>query len=317
MVCVFLINLTSKSNDEYFYIEDDKEANFKIGIIELEGLIIEKDIHFPSLMASLIISPQDVKNKLKSIKQFSPQIIIFSVNSPGGTVSASNTLYSIIKDFKKHNDVEIFFHTNELLTSGGYWVASSSDGIFASYGSIIGSIGVKGPDWFYYENPISISSGVFNNRIETKDGIKVYSNKAGLSKDLYNPFRRPNANEIKHLQNMVDQIYSDFVRIISKERKIEIDFITNEIKGLVYTTAKAIDLNLIDDELSLDELVESQVKKRNIENYSLVRVISKKKSLLSNLLINEFNQKDYKINTECLNVRTSIAAILSYESIGC
>ena len=117
------------------------------------------------------------------MKELSPEVIILSINSPGGTVSASKNFYETIKNFKKKNNAEVVFYTNELLASGAYWAASSGDKIYANYGSIIGSIGVKGPDWFFYDQPKSISSGIFGNKIETKKPIKVFTNTAGKSKD--------------------------------------------------------------------------------------------------------------------------------------
>ena len=98
--------------------------------------------------------------------------MIVSINSPGGSVSATYNLYHILYDFKINNDVKIFFHTNELLASGGYWVALASDKIYANYGSLIGSIGVRGPDWIYFDTPIAISKGLLGESIETKKELK-------------------------------------------------------------------------------------------------------------------------------------------------
>ena len=86
------------------------------------------------------------------------------------------------------------------------WSLFESDKIFASYGSIIGSIGVSGPSWFYYNNPTSISSGILGETIVTKNGIEVFNQNAGQGKDLFNPYRRPKNEEIKHLQNIVDLV---------------------------------------------------------------------------------------------------------------
>ena len=68
---------------------------------------------------------------MNNFEKILPKVIIFSINSPGGTVSASNNLYNIIKSFKKRNNVEIIFHTNELLASGGYWAATAAYKIYA------------------------------------------------------------------------------------------------------------------------------------------------------------------------------------------
>ena len=63
----------------------------------------------------------------------------------------------------------------------------SGDKIYANYGSIIGSIGVSGPSWYYYDKPKSISTGILGQKIETENGIYIFDQNAGNSKDLFNP----------------------------------------------------------------------------------------------------------------------------------
>jgi len=316
LVSLFL-NFIDNKNSKYSLILGDENSSNVIVLIELNGIIIEKQREFANLTNQFLISPSDIKIHLDSLKDISPKIIIFSINSPGGTVSASKSFYDIIKDYKKNNNTEIFFHTNELLASGGYWAATSADGIYASYGSIIGSIGVKGPDWFFYDHPKSISTGIFGNTIETKNGIKIFSNKSGKSKDIFNPFRKPTIEELDHLQNMVDQIYYDFTRIVSKERKIEINTIINEIGALIYTSNSASKLHLIDDEININDLIDQIIKKREFNNYKVVKIIRSKNSILKEFLLGGFDKNDNNIKYACISLKASIAAILSYETTGC
>ena len=265
IIISLLFTFIEDRNEKFTFLFGDENSDNVIAIIELNGLIIEKNREFPDLTNPFIISPSDIKNSLDSLKEDLPEVIIFSINSPGGTVSASKNFYDIIKNYKKNNNVEILFHTKELLASGGYWAATSADGIYASYGAIIGSIGVKGPDWFFYDKPKTISTGIFGNTVETENGIKIFSNKAGKSKDIFNPFRKPTKDELNHLQNLVDKIYKDFVRVVSKERKIETDIIINDIGALIYTSNKASELHLINDELNINDLISKTVKKRNLK----------------------------------------------------
>ena len=298
---------------------DGEESSFNIiAIIELNGLIVETSSDFSNFTNPFIISPQSIKKKLEELNKISPKSIIFSINSPGGTVSASNQLYDIIKNYKKdNNDTKLLIHTDELLASGSYWVATAADGIYASYGSITGSIGVKGPDWFFYDKPKTISTGIFGNIVETENGIKVFSNKAGESKDIFNPFRKPTKNELEHLQNMTDIIYSDFIRIVSKERNIEINTLENDIGALIFTSKHAVELNLIDEELNLQGLIKKIIKENNFKDYKIIKIINTNNSLLKEILTSTFFKKDKYMNFECLSLRSSMTAILSYEATGC
>lgn len=303
-------------NEDFRFVSGDKNSTNSLAIIELSGIIIDKNNGFPNLTNNFIISPTQVKNYLDELEDIKPKIILFSINSPGGTVSASKNLYEIIKKYKKNNKVEILVHTNELLASGGYWVSLSADQIYASYGAIVGSIGVKGPDWFFYDQPSSISTGIFGSNIETKNGIKVFSNSAGKSKDIFNPFREPTKKEVKHLQNMVDEIYSDFINVVSKERKIEISTILNDIGGQIFTSKQAVKLHIIDGEFSMDDLIERTIKNK-FENYKIIKKNHQRDSLLKKIFMSKAINNQNNLSSECLSLLSSISVILSYQSSGC
>ena len=317
LASLLLTFIDLKNKDEFLLINGDKKSSNIIAVIELNGLIIKNNKEFAKITNPFVISPMEIKKYLNNLKNISPKVIIFSINSPGGTVSASKKFYDIIKEFKNNNSTEILFHTNELLASGGYWASTSADGIYASYGSIIGSIGVKGPDWFFYDKPKSISTGIFGNKIETKNGIKLFMSKAGKSKDIFNPFREPYNYELDHLQNMVDEIYDDFVRVVSKERKIETNTIVNDIGALIYTSKKAVKIHLIDDEISLDNLINKIIKEKKFKDYKVIKIYNKNNSLLREILTGNFYTSVNNMKNECLSLRSSIAAILSYQSTGC
>ena len=164
----------------------------------------------------------------------------------------------------------MYFYTNEILTSGGYWVATSGNKIYASYGSLIGNIGVRGPSWYYYNNPISISNGLFGSKIETKDGIEVFDQYAGNSKDLYNPFRKPDEKELNHLRDLVEDIYEDFIFKVSKSRKIESTILKYDIGALIFSSNQAKKNFLIDDELEYDQLLKNILIENKFEDYKIL-----------------------------------------------
>ncbi len=311
-----LLNFFDKNN-KFVLISGNNSSKNTIAIIELSGVIIHQNYGLNSFINSFVISPTAVKENLEALEEQSPKILIVSINSPGGTVSASKDLYDIFKKYKKNNKTEIIVHTNEMLASGAYWVASSADTIYANYGSIIGSIGVKGPDWFFYDQPKSMSTGIFGNSIETKNGIKIFSNKAGKSKDIFNPFREPSNIELIHLQEMVDGIYDDFIRVISKERSIETKTLIDNIGALIYNSKQAVNLHLIDNEMSLDELIINITTTRSFEDYRVIKSSIQKNTFLKQFLDGSLVNQNQNMKLECLNLRSSIAVVLNYESTGC
>ena len=116
---------------------------------------------------------------------------------------------------------------------------------------------------------------------------------------------------------MVDEIYEDFVRVVSKERKIEKNTIINDVGALIYTSKKAIKLHLIDDEISLKNLINNIIKEKIFENYKIIKINNQKNSILRKILINNYFSGSDDIKNECLSLRSSISSILSYQSIGC
>ena len=257
------------------------------------------------------INPEKVKLYLEELKILEIKVLIVNINSPGGTVSATSELEKIFYEFKNSTNAKIYFFTKEILASGGYWVATTADKIFASYGSIIGSIGVSGPSWFYYNTPVSLSSGIFGQSIETKNGIEVFNQNAGESKDLFNPYRRPEIEEIKHLQNIVDDIYDDFVKKVSKTRKVEISYIKNDIGALIYSSKQAKKKFLIDDIFDYETLIEFIIKENEFEDYKIYEN-DKYNTLFGNfpVRLKNKNKNKYPLEKICRSLETNINVVI-------
>jgi len=312
--------LNKNSGNEYFeFVKGNKNSKNKIIVYNLNGPILNNKIQIANIANLQTIVPQDVKKYLKIIKEIEPQVLIISINSPGGTVSASNELHRIFLSFKKNNNLKIYFHTNEVLASGGYWASMAAEKIYASYGSLIGSIGVRGPDWFFYDQPTTISSGFLGSSIETKNGIKVFSQNVGQSKDLLNPFREPTKKELDHLKSIINIIYTDFINLVAKNRSIESNFIKNQIGGVIYNSQQAKENFLIDDVLSLDELINQIIKENKYNEYKIMENIYDDHSLFEKLFItlNSHNNDIDEKSIICSKLRTHVVSILSYQSAGC
>ena len=277
IILVFLIDFLSNDEDTktFRYSSGESTSSNKIAIIKLDGPILNdltiSNIGFFDNLS--IIYVNQLKKTFANLEKEKVKGIIISINSPGGSVSASFNLYKLIYEFKKKNNLTIFFHTNELIASGAYWAALSGDKIYADYGSLIGSIGVKGPDWIYFDEPIAISNnfGFFGNTVETRKGIKKFSSLAGNSKDLLDPFRPPSEKEIIQLQTIVNNIYIDFVNTVSKNRKLEKNFIIKDIGAMIYDTKEAQKNFLIDGVESFDQTKSMMIKYLNLKDYQIIK----------------------------------------------
>ena len=316
LIFIIIINLVLNFSNElekkqFVMTEGIPSSNNIIANINLNGPIFNNNSNVLGNNLYDYINPSQVKSYLEELKELEIKALIININSPGGTVSATAELEQIIYEFKKNTDTKIYFYTKEILASGGYWVATTADKIFASYGSIIGSIGVSGPSWFYYNTPTSLSSGIFGQTIETKEGIEVFNQNAGEGKDLFNPFRRPRSDEIKHLQNIVDDVYNDFITKVSKSRNIEISNLKNDIGALIYSSNQAKNNYLIDEILNYETLIKLIIKENKFEDY---KIYENKigNSILTNLLVNYKDQTNDKYSLEniCRNLETNISVVV-------
>ena len=275
LVIIFFLNFFNPNKNSYFsHFSENENSSEIVAILELNGPIISepKNLYNFSIFNDLeAIYPSLVENYLNELREREIKGLIVSINSPGGGVSASQKIYSLFKEFKIDNNIPIYFHTTNLLASGGYWIALSGDKIFADYGSIIGSIGVKGPNWIYYNEPTAISSGLLGNSVESPQGIKLFSNTAGIYKDIFNPFRKPTNQEMLKLQENINDIYIDFVNLVSKSRKIEKLTIINDIGAMIYSSKKAEENFLINKEKNLKESVNYLKNELKLSSISLIK----------------------------------------------
>ena len=311
IINILLFFSNNLERKQFVMTKGNESSNNIIANINLNGPIFNQSSNVLGNNLYDYISPAQVKSYLEELKELNIKALIININSPGGTVSATAELEQIIYEFKKNTNTKIYFFTKEILASGGYWVATTGDKIFASYGSIIGSIGVSGPTWFYYNNPISLSSGVFGQSIETKDGIEFFSQNAGEGKDLFNPYRRPKTEEIKHLQTIVDDVYKNFLTKVSKSRKIEISNLKNNIGALIFSSNQAKKNFLINDIMNYETLIELVIKENEFEDYKIYENKANI-SFLGNLFIKYENATTNKESFEniCRNFETNISVII-------
>ncbi len=307
IVNLLLYSTKSIQKNHFVMIEGNENSKNIIAKINLNGPIFNNSKGNFGENFYDYINPANIRTYLNELKNLDIKVLLININSPGGTVSATAELEKILSDFKKESKVKVYFFTKEILASGGYWVATSADKIFASYGSVIGSIGVSGPSWFFYDTPISLSSGVLGQSIETKGGIKVYNQNAGKSKDLFNPYRRPEDKEIKHLQEIVEEIYSDFITKVSRNRNVDISFVKNTVGALIYSSDQAKKNYLIDDVLDYETLIEYIIEENNFSDYNIYE--NKQNYSLIASLFSKYNYNDNLINKICRNFETSFNVI--------
>ena len=169
----------------------------KISSSTTKGLILTK----PSMI-------QEVVSQLKQAeKDREIKAIILKIDSPGGTVTASDILYHEILAFKNRTGIKLVVAMMDVAASGGYYIALPADFIFAHPTTITGSIGV-----------IFMQPKV--NSLMEKIGVGLDINKSGKNKDMGSPFRETTDEERKILQDLTDELGKRFINLVSTHRKL-------------------------------------------------------------------------------------------------
>jgi protease-4 len=176
----------------------------RIAIIEVEGLLA-------NARAGGLLSPGENKVSL-----FTQQLdmaatdrrvkaVVLRINSPGGTVTSSDTMYQLVRRFRERTGKPVVASAQEVVASGGYYVALAADEIIVQPTSVVGSIGV-------IFNSFEFSSTL------SKLGISTDAIKSGRFKDIGSPYKRLQPDERALMQQMVDEYFARFTALVDQRR---------------------------------------------------------------------------------------------------
>jgi protease-4 len=210
-----------------------------------------------------VISAETSKNILTSLYQIekNPQVkgIILAINSPGGTTGTSEEIYQELMKLRQKG-IKIVSSISDLGASGGYYIASSSDEIFANGSSLTGSIGV-------------IISTYNMKNLADKLGVKAITVTSGKMKDMLSPFRDMRPDELAYVKSMIGEIYNQFVNDVFKGRKGKItkEKLLSIADGRVFTGMDAKNYGLIDQIGGFSAAVEAMKKLLNSKDLSFIQ----------------------------------------------
>jgi protease-4 len=216
----------------------------KILLLDLSGVFSE-DLPSFSLGAPPPRVPllARVREELqKAEKDDRVRALIVRINSPGGTITASDVLYHELLAFKERRKVPVIAAIMDVGASGGYYAALAADAIVANPTTVTGSIGV-------------VMVTVNAQGLLEKIGVAPLAIKSGPMKDAGSPFRSLTEPERAVFQSIIDEMYGRFVGLIVKARKLPEDRVRAAADGRVYTAEQALRLGLVDRIGYLEDVV--------------------------------------------------------------
>jgi protease-4 len=230
-----------------------------VGVVELKGLIV---------------SPEQVLKHLTEFrKNTNVKSIVLRIESPGGAVGASQEIY---QEVKRTSVVKpVIASMGSMGASGGYYAALGANTIIANPGTMTGSIGVivKFPNL----------EGLF-----AKIGYKSEVIKSGPLKDVGASDRSMSEEERKLMQDLIDNVYGQFVKDIAAARDIPLDTVKELADGRVFSGEQALEVNLIDRLGNFTDAIAMAAEKGglDVEDPQLIYPEVDRKFSLFNLLTN-------------------------------
>ena len=221
-----------------YFLHDDGDSEFsfgsnKIGVIELTGVIF------------------DSKSWIEQLRRFADnsaiKAIILRIDSPGGGVAASQEVYNEVLRIRREKRKVIVSSIGSVGASGAYYIACGTDKIVANAASITGSIGVIA-EWVNYGELLKWAK------------LKSVVLKSSELKDAGSPVRELTEEEKKYLQNIIDDMYIQFVQVVAEGRKFDLERAKSFSDGRVYTGKDAKSKKLIDEIGSLQDAVQITAK---------------------------------------------------------
>ena len=238
---------------DYLATVDVKESDSKnkIAVIHVEGSITTGESSFGTAGSDTI-----VENIRKAIKDKSVKALVLRVNSPGGGVYASELITNSLDEFKDTGR-PIVSSMGDIAASGGVWVTTLSDEIWAKNETLTGSIGVYG------------ILPTFENLYDWA-GVQV-DGTSSTEAAAWDPRSSMPESVTNAIQASVDNTYEKFVNKVSDNRVMEYEEVHAISKGRIWSGEKALKLGLVDKIGNLDDAINAASKLANIDDYKVIR----------------------------------------------
>ena len=216
-------------------VKDNLKAKKKVAIIYANGQIVDgtQNREVAGARFAQVISEVRADSTVKAV--------VFRVNSPGGSVFASEQIKAEIDLTAKVKPVIASY--GDYAASGGYWISNNCDKIFSNATTLTGSIGVF--------SMIPDISGAVKD-IAHLNIVKLGSNKHSGMLSLTSPL---DPEETEYMQASVERIYDRFVNIVSQGRDLEPAFVDSIAQGRVWTGADALQIGLVDEIGTLEDAI--------------------------------------------------------------
>jgi len=235
------------------------ESGPKIALIDIDGVISESDEDREFLERSEESMVARLREQLDRARDDSKvRALLLRINSPGGSVTASDIIYEELLRFKRDRGVPVVAHFMSVAASGGYYVAMAADELIAQPTSVTGSIGV-------------IFVGLNVSGLMEKFGVQDQTLTAGAQKDAGSWLRPMKPAEREHLQAVLDDMHERFKQVVAAGRPgIDRQRIDELADGRIFSASQAKAKGLVDGLGDLEQSVAAAQRRAGLASSRVV-----------------------------------------------
>ncbi|WP_226667021.1 signal peptide peptidase SppA [Metabacillus litoralis] len=271
---------------------EEGSSTDKILVLNVNGVIQDTGEDVASLFSTVGYQHQTFLDMVEAAgEDRHVKGVIVRVNSPGGGVVESAEIHKKLTELKEKSKKPVYISMGTTAASGGYYIATAADKIFAAPDTLTGSLGV-------------IMQSVNYGELAEKYGVKFETIKSGPYKDIFSPTRDMTEEEREILQTMVDNAYKGFVEVITEGRPLSEQEVRKVADGRIYDGRQAKEINLIDELGYLDDTILAMKKDLKIED---AQVVEYGKALGLDRFISMGASKVFKDDIELSNLYQFIA----------
>lgn len=236
------------------------KGDAKILLIDLSGIITSEEERGPLGLGARESPVARIEAELARAREDDDvRAVVLSINSPGGTVTASDIIYEQLMRFKAERSVPVLVQMLDLATSGGYYVALAGDEIVASPTTVTGSIGVL------FTN-ISVAG------LLDKLGVRDQSVASGRMKDIGSPLRTMTPEERAVLEGLIGDMQARFVSLVRARRPgLTPEMAAEMTDGRVFSADQALRGGLVDALDYLDGTIARARQRAGVSEATVIR----------------------------------------------
>ena len=248
--------------------QDEKSDKPEIGLVYVDGVITDGEGGQSMFSDESSAGSDDLRKALRAAaKDDNIKSVVIRINSPGGSALASEVIWQSVRRVAEKKPVVVSI--GGMAASGGYYIASASNTIYADSSAIVGSIGVVGGKF------------VYGDLLTEKLGITTESFSKGRNADLFSSSKIFDERQRKMVTGWMKETYEQFLDRIQTTRRSKIKHIDDVARGRIFAAKQGKDLGLVDEIGGLEDAIADAARQGGLSDGSYdVRSLPQPKTLM-------------------------------------